>query len=60
MKKSLIVALIQLIFGLLAIAAFILLRSAGEDTSRWTVTLLLAIAFVVMGIGGLVEYFKNR
>lgn len=61
MKKpfQLIASLVQLVFGLAAIAAFFLLRSAGEDSSRWTITLLLAIAFAGMGIHGLVEYFKK-
>lgn len=58
-RFRLIAAIIQLVFGLAAIAAFILLRFAGEDMGRWTVTFMLAIAFVIMGIGGLVEYFKK-
>lgn len=61
MKNSfgLIASLIQLVLGLAAIAAFFILRTGGEDTSRWTITLLLAIAFAVMGIRGLAEYFKK-
>lgn len=55
----LIAAIVQLVFGLAAIAAFFILRSAGEDTSRWTITLLLAIAFAAMGIFGLREHFKK-
>lgn len=57
---KLIASIVQLVFGLAAVAAFFLLRSAGEDSSRWTITLMLAIAFVIMGIGGLVEYFKKN
>ena len=57
---KLIASIVQLVFGLAAVAAVFLLRSAGEDSSRWTITLMLAIAFVIMGIGGLVEYFKKN
>lgn len=61
MKKpfNLIASIIQLVFGLAAIAAFFLLRSAGEDTSRWIITLVLALAFAGMGVYGLIEYFKK-
>jgi len=56
---KLIASIVQLVVGLAAVAAFFILRSAGEDMGRWTVAFVLAIAFVIMGIGGLVEYFKK-
>lgn len=56
---KLIASIIQLVFGLAGIAAFFILRMGGEDASRWTITFVLAIAFVIMGIGGMVEYFKK-
>ena len=58
-KWHLIASVIQVIFGILAILAFIILAVNGENMTRWIVTLLLAIAFVVIGIIGIVSYFKT-
>lgn len=59
MKKwNLISSIIQLVIGFAAIASFVLLAIIGEDMSRWIVTLLLAVAFVVLGVIGLVENKK--
>ena len=58
-KWHLIASVIQVIFGILAILAFIILAVNGEIMTRWIVTLLLAIAFVVIGIIGIVSYFKT-
>ena len=54
-KWYLISSIIQLVFGLCAIASFVILAISGEDIKRWIVTLILAIAFVVLGI---IEYKK--
>ena len=43
-KLSLISSIIQLIFGILAIVAFIILLINEEDISKWIITLLLAVA----------------
>lgn len=61
MKKpfSLIIPVVQLVFGLAAIAAFFLLRSSGGDMSRWVITLLLAIAFAALGLRGIIDHFKK-
>lgn len=61
MKKwQLFTSLFQLAVGLAAIAAYILVASSGEPLGRWTVTLILAVLFVVMGIVGLVEAGKKK
>ncbi|MCI9049366.1 MAG: hypothetical protein HFF37_03080 [Coprobacillus sp.] len=58
-KLSLISSIVQLVFGTLAIVAFIMLLIIGEDISKWLITLLLAIAFVIIGIIGIIEYISN-
>lgn len=58
-KLSLISSIVQLVFGTLAIVAFIILLIIGEDISKWLITLLLAIAFVIIGIIGIIEYISN-
>ena len=54
-KKTFILSLFQLLLGSFAIVAFFLLREAGENMTKWTVTLILAAAFVVLGAIGLVD-----
>ena len=44
--------------GAAATAAFIILDLGGESMTRWTITLVLAIAYMVMGIWGIVNYLK--
>lgn len=55
-KLSLISSIVELLFGILAIIAFIILLINGEDISRWIITLLLAVAFVIIGIIGIIDY----
>ena len=60
MKKwSLVAAIFQMCVGIAAVAAYIVLAVNGELLGKWTVTLLLAIAFVVLGIKGIVDWKKN-
>lgn len=59
-KGRLIASLFQLIIGALAIAAFALLSHGGEDMTRWIITLILAVAYVIMGIAGIVAYKKSQ
>lgn len=57
-RWNLIAAIFQLVIGLLAIAAFVVLAANGESMGRWIVTLMLAIAFVVLGVIGIFNYKK--
>lgn len=59
-KWRLFVSVFQLIVGVLAIASFVILAFDGENMSRWIVTLTLSIAFVVMGIIGIIDYKSKR
>lgn len=58
-KLSLISSMVQLVFGILTIVAFIILLINGEDMSKWIITLLLAFALVITGIIGIIDY-KNK
>ena len=51
----LISSIFQVIVGLAAIVAFVVLAIKGEIVTRWIITLVLAIAFVVMGIVGIID-----
>ncbi len=54
-KWQWISSIIQLVIGGAAIVAFIILAVGGEDMSRWIITLLLSIAYVAMGIIGMID-----
>ena len=58
-KFNLFVSIFQIVVGLMAIVAFIIIASNGESVGRWIVTLLLAIAFVAIGIIGVIDYRKK-
>ncbi|MBQ1234423.1 MAG: hypothetical protein IIX77_02215 [Oscillospiraceae bacterium] len=57
-KKQLFLSVFQLVVGAAATAAFIILDLGGESMTRWTITLVLAIAYMVMGIWGIADYLK--
>ena len=59
-KLSLISSIFQLVIGISAIAAFIILGVSGENMTKWIVTLLLAIGYVVLGIIGIIDYKSNK
>ena len=59
-KKMLIFPIIQLVIGLLAIAAYIIITINEGFVFKWTITLLLAVFYVVFGIIEIIEYIKNR
>ena len=54
-KWNLISSIIQLIFGVFVVV-FIILAVSGEVMTKWIISLLLAIAFIVMGIIGIIDY----
>lgn len=58
-KLQLFVSIFQLIIGVIATLSFIVLGFSGEDITKWIITLLLSIAFVVLGIIGIIDYKSN-
>ena len=58
-KWQLFSSVFQLIVGLFAIISFIILAFSGEDMTRWIVTLILSVIFVIMGVLGIIDYRKN-
>ena len=56
MRRTLV--LIALFF--VAITSFAILGFAGENMAKWIVTLILSIAFVVLGIIGIIDYKTNK
>ena len=59
-KWNLISSIVQLVFGILAIISFIILAINGEIMTKWLIALLLAIAFVIIGIIGIIDYKSQK
>ena len=61
MKKwNLFAAIFQIVVGIAAIVAYIVVAASGEPLVKWTITLILAIAFVVMGVINAIGYLKSN
>ena len=61
MKKwNLFAAIFQIVVGIAAIVAYIVVATSGDPLGKWTITLILAIAFVVMGVIGAIDYVKSN
>ena len=59
-KWYLISSVFQLIVGISAILSFIVLAADGENMTKWIITLLLSLAFVIIGIIGIKDYYKAK
>ena len=59
-RWPLIAAIMQLLIGIAAVAAYVVVAVGGEPLGKWTITLLLAIGFVIMGILGVIDWKKER
>lgn len=61
MKKwPLISSIFQLSVGTAAVVAYAVLAFQGEPMGKWTITLLLAIAYIVLGIIGIADWRKQK
>ena len=59
-KWYLFYSIFKVIVGIAAIISYIVIAAAGEPLGKWTVTLILAIAFVIVGVIGILEWFKTK
>jgi hypothetical protein len=59
-KWSLVSAIIQLVIGALAVVSFFVLWANGEDMTRWIITFILSVAFVVLGVIGIIDYTSRK
>lgn len=59
-KWRLFSSIFQIVIGIAAIIAYIVIAVTDEPLGRWTITLLLAIAFVVIGVIGIIDCNKNK
>lgn len=59
-KWKLTASVFQLVIGIVAVVAFVLVGLSGENMAKWIVTLILSIAFVVLGIIGILDYRSTK
>ena len=59
-KWRLFSSIFQIAVGIAAIIAYIVIAASGEPLGKWTVTFLLAIAFVVIGAIGIADWKKSN
>ena len=59
-KWRLLSSVFQIVVGIAAIIAYIVIAASGEPLGKWTVTLLLDIAFVVIGAIGIADWKKSN
>ena len=61
MKKwYLFTAMFQILVGIAAIIAFIFVAVSGESLGKWIITLIVSIAFVIMGVINIINYVKLK
>jgi len=53
-------SIFQAVVGLAAIVSYILLAIGNEPVGKWTVTLILAIVFLIMGTTGIVSHIRRK
>ena len=59
-KKQLFASIFQLAVGTLAIVLFAILGLGGEGMTKWIITLILAVIYVIWGIVGIIDYILKR
>ena len=59
-KWQLFSSIFQLTIGIFAVVTFLILGFNDEELTRWIITLILAIAFIILGFIGIIDYKKNK
>ncbi len=59
-KRALIASIFQLAVGIAVAVAFVIVALNGENVTRWLVTLALGIAFIVLGVIGIIDYSSSK
>ncbi len=59
-KWNLFSSVFQVIVGTAAIIAYFVIAAAEGFNPKWTITLILAIAYAVLGTAGIVQWNKSK
>lgn len=58
-KRYFVTSIFQIVIGLAAIIAYIVIARHEANMTKWTITLILAIAYVILGIIGVIDCKKK-
>ena len=53
-------SLVQMIIGFLGVVAYIILLVSKEPMLKWTVTLILSIAYFIIGLVNFLQIIKRK
>lgn len=56
----LVASILQLCVGVAAVVTYIIVANHNEPLGKWTVTLFLAIAYIVLGALGIADWIKAK
>lgn len=59
-KWRLFSSVFQIVAGVAAIIAYVVIVASGEALGKWRITLILAIAFLITGVIGIVDWKKSK
>ena len=59
-KLNLAISIFEIIMGILAMISFFYLAVRGDDMSNFIVALIVAIALILTGIAGIINYKKDK
>lgn len=59
-KWQLVSSLVQMIIGFLGVVAYIILLIISEPMLKWTVTLILSIAYFIIGLVNFLQIIKRK
>ena len=59
-KWRLFSSVFQIVVGVAAIIDYVVIAASGEVLGKWTITLILAIAFLIMGVIGIIDWKKSK
>ena len=59
-KRQIASALVQMIIGFLGVVLYIILLVISEPMLKWTVTLILSIAYFIIGLVNFLQIIKRK
>ena len=59
-KWRLFSSVFQIVVGVAAIIAYVVIAAFGEALCKWKITLILATEFLIMGVIGILDWKKYK
>lgn len=58
--KDLLISIFQIIIGLATIISFVVVATTGENMLKWSIALIVAFIFIVVGVKDIIGYIKQK